>query len=340
MQISLQLVDVAFVGVFLTWGLMDILRRRTGTSEERQSGAAAAAGDGVSSAPAVCSWVTVVCSFAFSLLYICFSLYEYWLFGRFNSKSVSSAVSWILASVTAVYFRKRNLSRGNHWPVVLILWWICSTVLSTVSVSFIIIRLRSKSFHPPPLVRADVVNIVSCALSILLCSTAISTSCSGPRQTDELERPLLPGGSRKDSEGFDSAGVWSRLTFQWLNPLFKTGRVQKLELVDIPLVPQSESAEFASSSLEASLRKQKTGHSSLPKAISFAVWRSMTINGAIAGKHLLSHQFSPFSLSFLWRVSYRTHSLVLFFCFFCIRNQHYGFVHWPISDHTLREFLI
>ncbi|KAK4773815.1 hypothetical protein SAY87_028834 [Trapa incisa] len=292
---SLQLVNVVFVGGFLAWYLANILRRRSEWwREERRRSVSS------SSAPSVCSWVSVVCCFAISLLYTCSCVYEYRLLGSFDSKSVSSAVSWISASAAAVYYcRKRDLSRGNYWPLVLILWWIYSGLLSSVYVTFIIIRrLGSKDFHPTPLVgAADIVNIISCALSLVLCSSAIFTSCSGSHRSNELERPLLPGGSRNDSGDFDSAGVWSRLTFQWLNPLFKTGRQQKLELLHIPLVPQSESAEFASSALEASLRKQKTGHLSLPRAILFAVWRSMTINGVIAGINTLASYTGPFLIA-------------------------------------------
>lgn len=282
MQISPQLVNVVFVGVFLTWGLMCIIRRRSGWSGEGQR----AAGGGVSSVPTVCSLVTVVCNVAISLLYLCFCFYEYWESWRLDGKSVSYAVSWISASVVAVYCRKRNLIGGSNWPLVLILWWVYSTILSTVSVSFFLItKFRSKGF-PLPLVGANVVNMISCALSIVLSSTAVSSSCRGKCEINELMQPLLPGGLERDSKDFEGAGVWSQLTFQWLNPLFKTGQVQNLELKHIPLVPWSESADFASSLLEASLWKQKTGPSSLLKAISFAVWKSMAINGVIAGTML------------------------------------------------------
>ncbi|PKI77038.1 hypothetical protein CRG98_002541 [Punica granatum] len=284
MQIPLQLVDVGFVGVFLTWGLMDILKRRTGRHR---------AGDRVSSASTVCSLLTVVCNFAISLLYLCFCFYEYWEFKRLDYESVSSAVPWILASAIAVYCR-------SGWPLVLILWWAYSTVLSVVSVSSsLIARSRSGGGFSPSLVGADVVDIVSCALCIILSSAATGSSFCGctRRETKELDQPLLARGSGRDSVDFDSAGVWSRLTFQWLNPLFKTGRVQKLELAHIPWVPRSESAEFASTLLEASLRKQKTGPSSLSKAILLAVWRSMTVNGVIAGINTVASFMGPFLIT-------------------------------------------
>ncbi|XP_020978056.1 ABC transporter C family member 6-like [Arachis ipaensis] len=79
-----------------------------------------------------------------------------------------------------------------------------------------------------------------------------------------------------DGENFTTAGIWSQLTFRWLNPIFRKGRVQKLELAHIPEVPHSETAENASSLLEESLGKQKLEGNSLTKAITSSVWKSLT----------------------------------------------------------------
>ncbi|KOM42020.1 hypothetical protein LR48_Vigan04g221800 [Vigna angularis] len=86
-----------------------------------------------------------------------------------------------------------------------------------------------------------------------------------------------------DEEAFTNASEWNQLIFRWLNPIFKTGRVKKLELPHIPPVPCSESAESASSMLEGSLRKQKLGEGSLAKAIADSVWKSLALNAVLAG---------------------------------------------------------
>ncbi|XP_056168421.1 putative ABC transporter C family member 15 [Syzygium oleosum] len=98
-----------------------------------------------------------------------------------------------------------------------------------------------------------------------------------------LNQPLLRTEVEgRDLDGFDNAGFWSRLTFQWLNPLFSTGRKKKLELGHIPSVSQSERAEHASLLLEESLKKQN-----------FALWTSLAKNGVLAGINTLASYMGP-----------------------------------------------
>jgi len=67
-----------------------------------------------------------------------------------------------------------------------------------------------------------------------------------------LEQLLLPPQleSTKEVSAFSNSGIWSKVTFSWLNPLFRIGRNQLLELADVPLVPESETAEKAAELLE------------------------------------------------------------------------------------------
>ncbi|KAL0311579.1 UNVERIFIED_CONTAM: hypothetical protein Sangu_2452600 [Sesamum angustifolium] len=48
-----------------------------------------------------------------------------------------------------------------------------------------------------------------------------------------------------DSDPSSSAGIWSQLTFRWLNPLFEKGRNEKLQLGDILPIPRLETADEA-----------------------------------------------------------------------------------------------
>ncbi|MED6118936.1 hypothetical protein PIB30_007441 [Stylosanthes scabra] len=85
-----------------------------------------------------------------------------------------------------------------------------------------------------------------------------------------------------EDENFTNADIWSQLTYRWLNPIFRKGRVQKLELGHIPDVPHSKTAENASSILEESLRKQKLEEGSLTKAIASSVWKSLALNAVFS----------------------------------------------------------
>ena len=109
-----------------------------------------------------------------------------------------------------------------------------------------------------------------------------------------LESPLLKkedDNSSKDS-GFSNAGVWSKLTFGWLNPLFAKGRVEKVELKDIPSIPHSETAESFSLLFEESVREQNMVTLSLKQVIAYSIWKSLAINAVFAGTSLsLSHLY-------------------------------------------------
>ena len=87
----------------------------------------------------------------------------------------------------------------------------------------------------------------------------------------------------EDMEAFTNSGFWSQLTFQWLNPTFRRGQIQKLELAHVPCVPSSEMAKNASSLLEESIRKQKF-EDLLAKAIFRATWKSLVLNATFAGQ--------------------------------------------------------
>ncbi|KAK1576490.1 hypothetical protein Q3G72_014357 [Acer saccharum] len=105
-----------------------------------------------------------------------------------------------------------------------------------------------------------------------------------------LESPLLKKEDDKSSKdsgySFSNAGVWSKLTFGWLNPLFAKGRVEKLELNDIPSIPHSETAESASLLLEESVQKQNMVTLSLKQVVAYSIWRSLAINAVFAAAFL------------------------------------------------------
>ncbi|KAL0539093.1 hypothetical protein IC582_023271 [Cucumis melo] len=147
---------------------------------------------------------------------------------------------------------------------------------------------------PHFLPKAIIVDFASFTLSFIICCTALTVNYS--KKHNDLEKPLLQKDndcSYEDGGGFISPGLWSRITFQWLNPLFKRGRNQKLELAHVPCVPQSETAEYASSLLEESLQRKKVECSSLPNAIFLATWKSLALTAIFAGVKTLASFMGP-----------------------------------------------
>ena len=99
-------------------------------------------------------------------------------------------------------------------------------------------------------------------------------------QCNDGEEPFLKSA---DEDAFSTAGIWSKLGFLWLNPLFKKGHLERLEFQHVPTISQSEAAAEAFSSLEESLGKQNPNKTSLWKAILHTLWRPLALNAIFAG---------------------------------------------------------
>ncbi|KAK1575954.1 hypothetical protein Q3G72_009703 [Acer saccharum] len=301
MEILLDSVNVVFSMSLLTWLLIETLKRRTTDYGDLQLGYRVRV-------------VSVVCNFLVAITYLGFGVYDYWKLRVISYKSVFYVMTWVLATVVVAICSKNTTHRDvKRWPLVLILWWIFSFTIDLLFVSFYLLtHLRSIKL-PHFLLEATAVDFVTLPLLIvLLCLSVLPLSYN--RKYSEFESPLLKKeddrSSKDGSYSFSNAGFWSKLTFQWLNPLFAKGRVQKLELQHIPSIPQSETAESASLLLEESHRKQKMVTLSLPQVIAHAIWKSLAINAVIAGTSLfLSHLKCLMGLLSEKTVFYATHQL-------------------------------
>ncbi|XP_059633578.1 putative ABC transporter C family member 15 [Cornus florida] len=317
MDISVKLLNVVFFLVLLTWVLVDILNRRKVSDEQLKIGAS-------ERRSTVFTKITFLSNVILSSIYMGFCLYEFWDSRTIRLDTLFSALTWILASVIVVYSKNKILTQYKTWPLVLILWWVCSCICNLLLVSLHLITYFKSIDVPNFLLEANIVDFVSSPLLILLGFNALPISYS--KKDSDIEHSLLQKevkNQSKNADAFTSAGIWTQLTFQWLNPLFKTGRIQKLELPHIPSIPQSETADQASSSLEESLRKQKAGASLLPKAIVLAIWGSLAINAVFAGVCTVSSYIGPLLitnfvdfLSGKHENSSWNHGLILAFIFF------------------------
>ncbi|KAJ8773515.1 hypothetical protein K2173_005761 [Erythroxylum novogranatense] len=292
MDVFIEIVNVVFVILLVGWFLTDILKRR-GVRDYLNA-----------DEKSLKQWtaftiITVLSSLMVSMMYISFGIYEYSYRRTVTFKSVFSAMPWIFATVVAFYSQNRTLTEDRRWPMVLILWWIFSCLLDSLSISVHFISLFTSINFPYPLPQVDIVAFLSLPFLILLSCNAL-TSRGNVKPHNNLEDPLLQEETEKlleDLSNFSSAGILSRATFRWLNPLFSRGRNKKLELSHIPPVPNSETAKFASSLLEESLGKQKTETFELSKAIAYAVWRSLIINGVFAGINTIASYTGPFLIT-------------------------------------------
>ncbi|KAL9236276.1 hypothetical protein vseg_010967 [Gypsophila vaccaria] len=106
---------------------------------------------------------------------------------------------------------------------------------------------------------------------------------------------LIPASESSPQEvsGYTTAGFWSKLSFSWLNPIFRVDASKYLELADIPSVPLSDMSENASFLLDKSLTMQKNETVSLPKALYCTLWTSLLVNAIFAGANMVASYVGP-----------------------------------------------
>ncbi|KAF9591438.1 hypothetical protein IFM89_004136, partial [Coptis chinensis] len=294
MEISFMVVDIVGFSLFLLWALVEVIRERryaedyefkqSNSDEDRKS--------------EVFTKITVVSNFLICVSYLGFCCYEFWKLKAISLDSGFNAVTGILVLVFALYF-KRRVSKGQRkWPLVLIFWWLFSSIISTVTVSiYLLAALKSKRFVNYVL-QANFSEFVSVPLYILLCYGALCFNFT--QEVQDIEQPLLHKEDEDAEEVVDeysSAGISSQLIFRWLNPLFEHCRARKLELSHIPPVPKPETADNSFSLLQESLARQKPKACSLPKALFGALWRPLAVNAVFAGINTFASYMGPFLIT-------------------------------------------
>ena len=302
---------MAFFYAMLVWLLVDSLRESTSNCVLHSK-------RGRTRCYAVFATTTSVLSNAIiSLLYIAFAFHEYSSRRTIGYNTLSLALTWVIATIVSLYSMKRMFKENKRWPLILILWWVFASFIDAVSVCMKL----TKNFKSMNLwfffSEENIVDMVSFPLLLLLCFNSMPIWAWKSNDMEELllHKELPP--SLEEGEGtFTNASMWSHLMFLWLNPIFKRGRIQKLELPHIPDVPDSETAENASSLLEEALLKQKLGAVSLTKAIAHFIWKSLAFNAIFAGKfHFAFTTFVSIQLCYshaphFWKLIHTNHHII------------------------------
>ncbi|KAB1204959.1 ABC transporter C family member 10 [Morella rubra] len=100
---------------------------------------------------------------------------------------------------------------------------------------------------------------------------------------------------------FAKAGIFSRMTFWWVNPLMKRGREKNLEDEDIPKLRETDRAENCHLLfLEQLSKQQKSGPSSRPsirKALILCYWKEIFLTGCFALLNILALCAGPVLLN-------------------------------------------
>ncbi|XP_059316383.1 putative ABC transporter C family member 15 [Lycium ferocissimum] len=288
MDITLRATNVAFFLLLLICFILDFFKNNGGEGEkesfvekkERRKST-------------FFNKITILVNFSIALSYLGFCLHEFWKLRTFVfEESVFSVMTWSLASVIAAY----SLYREKRWSLLLIIWWVFASIFDILLVSFHLLNhynIYKKAPHFLP--KANIIDFASLPLSIILCFNALP-ACS-PKKNSETEQPLLQKEVNRHvfphDDAFSNAGIWSQITFRWLNPLFKKGHEEKLRVEHIPSIPHSETSNEASSLLEDALRKKKASTFSLPDGILHMIWRPLAYNAVFAGVNTIASYTGP-----------------------------------------------
>ncbi|XP_051116296.1 putative ABC transporter C family member 15 isoform X2 [Andrographis paniculata] len=288
MDVNVKLVDASFCLVFVVWLLWNVFKERLEHSHLNNSNSL----PGGRREPSLFCKIAVILNFTICLSYFGVCLLEYWRSGPGMINDIFSATAWCFAGAVAAFSVG---SVPGRWPLVLILWWFFSCMCDLFVVTVYILHgfklISVPSFFPG----ANMIDLASLPLLALLCFNAVQ--CNTFNRMNNFTEPLLSSQwenhSGLNSDPFSGAGIWSQLTFRWLNPLFEKGHCEKLKLEDVPPIPRSETADEASFLLEESLRKQKTQIISLPNAILKAIWMPLAVNAVFAGVNMMASYVGP-----------------------------------------------
>lgn len=288
MDFSVKLINVVFFLVFLIWVLKESLKRRRrrrreeGEMDFRRRGGR----NHIHGESTVFNKITVLVNFIISISYLGYCLYEFLRLKTIKIDSLTTFLTWALDTVLVVYSFSRYVKEQRRWPSVLILWWIFAAIFDSLLLYvYLVTEFQFKNFPNFLPAEPNIIDLASFPFTVLLCFNALPNKQNedSEEEEQEQEQPLLENYQLEQKDPFSVAGIWSKLTFRWLNPVFEKGSLEKLELQHLPEIPQSETADEAFTSLEYSLRKQKTHKTSLSDAILETIWRPLVINAAFAG---------------------------------------------------------
>lgn len=200
---------------------------------------------------------TLVVTGIVSLLHIGLCI---WRFGRLGlttkwavleaTYTLVQALSWILFG--AIVGHEKKFKATAH-PKSLRLWWLTNFILNALFLISAIIRFTSTTPNPDSILPLDdLFALIVFPASGFLLALALkeTTGITIVEETEEkLQEPLLdgsslnPGTEKELVTPYATAGILSRATWLWLNPVLNKGYRNTLQLTDVPALAPGDSAE-------------------------------------------------------------------------------------------------
>uniref|UniRef100_A0A6N2JWM3 ABC-type xenobiotic transporter n=1 Tax=Salix viminalis TaxID=40686 RepID=A0A6N2JWM3_SALVM len=214
-------------------------------------------------------------------------------------------LSW---GALAVYLHTRFFNSGEKmFPLLLRVWWGFYLAISCYCFAVdVFLHKRQGSLEIEWYLVSDVVSVFA---GLFLCYVGFSRSDI----QDVLEEPLLNGDSSSinnletsDSRGgdvvtpFGNAGLFSILTFSWMNSLIASGNKKTLDLEDVPQLHGVDSVVGAFPAFKNKLESDcgRVTRFKLAKALFLLVWKEILWTALLALIHTLGSYVGPYLIDF------------------------------------------
>ncbi|KAJ6387922.1 hypothetical protein OIU77_026478 [Salix suchowensis] len=214
-------------------------------------------------------------------------------------------LSW---GALAVYLHTRFFNSGEKmFPLLLRVWWGFYLAISCYCFAVdVFLHKKHGSLEIEWYLVSDVVSVFA---GLFLCYVGFSR---GDIQ-DVLEEPLLNGDSSSinnletsDSRGgdavtpFGNAGLFSILTFSWMNSLIASGNKKTLDLEDVPQLHGVDSVVGAFPAFKNKLESDcgRVTRFKLAKALFLLVWKEILWTALLALIHTLGSYVGPYLIDF------------------------------------------
>lgn len=237
---------------------------------------------------------------------------------------------WGGTSITALHKLLVLLVQGSAWLMLafsvtlrcthtvtnfLRIWWIITFLLETLDFVSVGINFISSREYSTQLFLALISWVASCLL--LICAVKKDSTNSrgsllskplldGENQTGSLHSEKAQGDSllkRSNPEvtPFAKAGIFSRMTFWWLNSLLSKGRKRPLEESDLPQVCEEDQAENSYLRFTEELVRQKQENPSANPSLFWALarchWKNLARTGMYAFLKIATLSCGPLVLN-------------------------------------------
>lgn len=192
------------------------------------------------------------------------------------------AVAWFCLAFTVKVYKM------SRYAKLVRVWWVGSFLLGTYAAVAAILDVIDS--HKVSVTM--VLSIASWPVYTLLLCTCFKGQSKVSMELRSEEEPLLgrsqsangQSGIREKVSPFATAGVLSRISFWWLNPLLSSGYRKPLEQADIPRLGKEDAAEENYEKFAKALRDQESSQKpfSVFWALAACYWKPMAYNGLFA----------------------------------------------------------